>query len=64
VKGSSSIELALFVLGGIVAASALCALAVRFTREQQLEERRLYSDALAARAASNEARVITDAAMS
>ncbi|MGH8174898.1 MAG: NarK family nitrate/nitrite MFS transporter [Steroidobacter sp.] len=51
VKGADSIQFALFVLGGIVAASALCALAVRFTQEQKLEERRLYDDALAARAA-------------
>ena len=64
VKGSGSIEFALFVLGGVVAATALCALAVRFTHEQKLEERRLYRDALAARIAPNEARVVTGAAVS
>jgi MFS transporter, NNP family, nitrate/nitrite transporter len=64
VKGASSIETALFVLGGVVAASALCALAVRFTHEQKSEERRLYGEALAARAAAADARIATDAAVS
>lgn len=63
VKGSSSVESALFVLGGIVAATATCALAVRFTQEQRAEERRLYSDALAARTATVESRAATDAAV-
>ena len=40
----------LFILGGIVAATAVCALAVRFTHDQKAEERRLYADALNARA--------------
>ncbi len=53
VKGTSTIQYALFLLGAIVAATAVCALAVRFTREQQLEERRLYEDALNARALSD-----------
>jgi NNP family nitrate/nitrite transporter-like MFS transporter len=35
VKGSSSIQLALFILGLVVLACAACTLAVRFTREQQ-----------------------------
>lgn len=48
-KGSTSIASALFVLGCIVTASAVCALAVRFSHEQRAEERRLYNDALAAR---------------
>lgn len=51
IKGASSIQFALFVLGGVVMVSALSALAVRFTSEQKLEERRLYDDAVAARAA-------------
>jgi hypothetical protein len=38
------------VLGGIVALTAVCALAVRFTQDQKAEERRLYEDALHARA--------------
>src|SRR5690606_17662812 len=50
VKGTGTIQYALFLLGAIVAATAVCALAVRFTREQKLEERRLYEDALSARA--------------
>lgn len=50
VKASSTTQEALFLLGGIVAGTAVCALAVRFTREQTLEERRLYEDALNARA--------------
>ena len=50
VKGSDSIQSALFVLGGIVALTAVCALAVRFTQDQKAEERRLYEDALHARA--------------
>ena len=55
VKGVGSIEYALTVLGGIVVASALCALAVRFTQEQKLEERRRYNDALAQKATQAEA---------
>jgi NNP family nitrate/nitrite transporter-like MFS transporter len=50
VKGSATIGQALFVLGGIVTATAVCALAVRFTHDQKAEERRLYADALNARA--------------
>lgn len=50
VKGTATIEQALFILGGIVAATAVCALAVRFTHDQNAEERRLYADALNARA--------------
>ncbi len=41
----------------------LCALAVRFTHEQKLEERRLYRDALAARAASAPDQAIADGAL-
>jgi MFS transporter, NNP family, nitrate/nitrite transporter len=62
VKGASSVQFALVLLGTAVAACALCALAVRFTHEQKLEERRLYSDALAARAANAPDRTIPDAA--
>lgn len=61
VKASSTTQVALFALGGIVAATAVCALAVRFTREQKLEERRLYEDALAARARSDAPPVAADA---
>jgi NNP family nitrate/nitrite transporter-like MFS transporter len=50
VKATSTTQTALFMLGSIVAATAVCALAVRFSHEQKLEERRLYEDALNARA--------------
>jgi NNP family nitrate/nitrite transporter-like MFS transporter len=62
VKGAGSIQYALFVLGSVVAASALCALAVRFTHEQKSAERRLYQDALAQKAAQAEADAVADAA--
>jgi NNP family nitrate/nitrite transporter-like MFS transporter len=62
VKGVGSIEYALTVLGGIVVASALCALAVRFTQEQKLEERRRYDDALAQKAMQPEAEGVADVA--
>jgi MFS transporter, NNP family, nitrate/nitrite transporter len=53
VKGAATTQGALLVLGGVVTASALCALAVRFTHEQKIEERRMYNAALAARTASD-----------
>src|SRR5688572_7857253 len=62
VKGAGSIEYALTVLGGIVVASALCALGVRFTQEQKLEERRRYDDALAQKAMQAEAEGVADVA--
>lgn len=62
VKGTGSIQYALFILGSVVVVSALCALAVRFTQQQKLEERRLYNDALAHKAVQAEAQVIADAA--
>ena len=62
VKGVGSIEYALTVLGGIVVASAICALAVRFTQEQKLEERRRYDDALAQKAMQPEAEGVADVA--
>jgi MFS transporter, NNP family, nitrate/nitrite transporter len=62
VKGADSIQYALLVLGSIVAASALCALAVRFTHEQKLDERRRYDDALAQKARQAEAEGIADVA--
>ncbi len=64
VKGTSSTQTALFTLGIVVTASALCALAVRFTQEQKAEERRLYDEALAARAAASESQALPDAAVS
>jgi NNP family nitrate/nitrite transporter-like MFS transporter len=62
VKGASSTQHALFLLGIIVTLSALCALAVRFSREHKAEERRLYEDALAARAAESETTAVPEAA--
>jgi len=62
VKGMATTQQALFVLGAIVAISAICALAVKFTREQKAEERRLYQDALAARARESAPEGIADAA--
>jgi NNP family nitrate/nitrite transporter-like MFS transporter len=61
VKASSTTQHALFVLGAIVAATAVCALAVRFTHEQKLEERRLYEDALHARAVNDAPPAAADA---
>lgn len=49
VKGAASIQQSLLILGGIVTASAVCALAVRFSAEHKAEERRLYEEALALR---------------
>jgi NNP family nitrate/nitrite transporter-like MFS transporter len=51
VKGSSSIAAALLLLGVIVACSALCALAVRFSQEQKREERELFDAAVSHRSA-------------
>jgi NNP family nitrate/nitrite transporter-like MFS transporter len=62
VKSADSIQYALFVLGGIVAASALCALGVRFTQEQKLDERRRYDDALAQKSRQAEAEGVADVA--
>lgn len=46
VKGASTVQHALFLLGAIVTAAAVFALAVRFSQEQKLEERRLYAAAM------------------
>lgn len=53
---------ALLLLGTTVALSAICAIAVRFSREHKTEERRLYHDALAARTAEMQSHLIPDAA--
>jgi MFS transporter, NNP family, nitrate/nitrite transporter len=62
VKGTATTQAALFVLGTIVAISAICALAVKFTREQQTEERRAYDEALAARSRAAAPSAVADAA--
>lgn len=64
VKGAGTTQHALFMLGIIVTLSALCALAVRFTHEQKAEERRLYEEAMAARAAGSDSQALPDAATS
>lgn len=64
VKGAGTTQHALFMLGIIVTLSALCALAVRFTHEQKAEERRLYEEAMAARAAESDSQALPDAATS
>ena len=62
VKGSGSIQLALFILGVGVVLCAACALAVRFTQEQKADERQQYSDALERKAAQAQTQAIADAA--
>jgi NNP family nitrate/nitrite transporter-like MFS transporter len=60
VKGASTMQEALFLLGGIVTLSAACALAVRFSREHKAEERRLYEEALALRDAQGQAAAVAE----
>ena len=60
VKGLSSIPVALFTLGLLVVACAVCTLAVRFTQEQKTAERQQYNDALEQKAAQTQA--VADAA--
>jgi MFS transporter, NNP family, nitrate/nitrite transporter len=62
VKATNSTQQALLILGGCVLASAVCALAVRFTAEQDREERCLYEDALNARAAEAGRLAVAEAA--
>ncbi len=62
VKGTDTTQHALLLLGTTVALSAICAIAVRFSTEHKAEERRLYHDALAARAAEMQSHSIPDAA--
>jgi MFS transporter, NNP family, nitrate/nitrite transporter len=49
-KGASTSQQGLYLLGMIVTISALCAVAVRFSRDHKDRERRLYDEAVAARA--------------
>lgn len=60
VKGSSSIQQSLLVLGGIVTVSAACAIAVRFSCEHKAEERRLFAEALALRDEQQESAAVAD----
>jgi MFS transporter, NNP family, nitrate/nitrite transporter len=62
VKGSGSIQLALFILGIIVVLCAASTLAVRFTQEQKADERQQYNDALERHAAQAPTQAIADAA--
>ena len=48
-KGEATTQHGLYVLGAMVAITALCALAVRFSQEHKASEQRLYEEALAAR---------------
>lgn len=62
VKGASSVQASLFILGAVVTLSAACALAVRFSREHKAEERRMYEEALALRNAQLEGSAVGDSA--
>jgi len=62
VKGAPTIQQSLLVLGGIVTVSAVCALAVRFSREHKAEERRMYEEALALREAQSQPTAVPDGA--
>ncbi|HYM36021.1 MAG TPA: NarK family nitrate/nitrite MFS transporter [Steroidobacteraceae bacterium] len=48
-KGVSTTQQGLFALGAVVTISALCAIAVRFSREHKAAEQKLYEEAIAAR---------------
>ncbi|HEY4367615.1 MAG TPA: MFS transporter [Steroidobacteraceae bacterium] len=60
IKGTASTAEGLFILGLTVTVCAICAVAVRFTREQKEAERQLFKEALAQRHA-NEASALTAA---
>lgn len=62
VKGASSIDAALLLLGVIVTCSGLCALAVRFSQEQKHEERELFKAALTQRASDSDSEPVADPA--
>jgi NNP family nitrate/nitrite transporter-like MFS transporter len=49
-KAMPSTERGLYILGSLVAISAMCAIAVRFTQEHKQAEQKLYDDAMTARA--------------
>jgi NNP family nitrate/nitrite transporter-like MFS transporter len=48
-KGASTTQDGLFVLGSLVAGAAFCAIAVRFSRAHKAAEKQLYDEAIAAR---------------
>jgi NNP family nitrate/nitrite transporter-like MFS transporter len=48
-KGASTTQDGLFVLGALVAGAAFCAIAVRFSRAHKTAEQHLYNEAIAAR---------------
>jgi NNP family nitrate/nitrite transporter-like MFS transporter len=54
-KGVSTTQQGLFILGIAVTVSAFCAGAVRFSREHKAQERHLYQEALASRARASAA---------
>ena len=49
-KGVPTTERGLYILGALVAISAMCAIAVRFSQEHKAAEQKLYDEAVAARA--------------
>jgi NNP family nitrate/nitrite transporter-like MFS transporter len=49
-KGVPTTERGLYILGALVAISAMCAIAVRFSQEHKAAEQKLYDEAIAARA--------------
>jgi NNP family nitrate/nitrite transporter-like MFS transporter len=49
-KGIPDTERGLYILGALVTISAVCVIAVRFSHEHKAAEKKLYDDALAARA--------------
>jgi len=64
VKGASSVEHALLLLGIVVVCSAICALAVRFSQQQKLEERHLLSASLGQQVADRQPEPTADPAAS
>jgi MFS transporter, NNP family, nitrate/nitrite transporter len=54
-KGAATTQQGLFILGTIVATTAFCAIAVRFSREHKAAEQKLYEEAMAARAQTDSA---------
>jgi NNP family nitrate/nitrite transporter-like MFS transporter len=48
-KGAGTTQQGLLILGAVVATTAFCAIAVRFSQEHKADERKLYEEAVAAR---------------
>jgi len=54
-KGATTPQTGLLLLGTLVAGSSVCAIVIRFSHEHKSEERRAYAAAVAMRDAANEA---------